>query len=106
MRIFMIVMCSIIAIVAYIVSYFQFRGKGVLLNNAYLYASTEEREKMDKKPYYRQSGVAFSLVGTIFVLNVVQITMKWAWVFYFVIVMGVAAIIYAIVSSVRIEKKK
>lgn len=29
----------------------HFKEKGVLLNNAYLYASKEQREKMNKKPY-------------------------------------------------------
>ena len=37
------------------ISIIQFRQKGFLLNNAYIYASKEQRKKMDKKPYYRQS---------------------------------------------------
>lgn len=101
-----IIICSFLAVAAYIMSGFQFKKKGILLNNAYLYAAKEERKKMDKKPYYQQSCIIFSLIGTIFVLNVVQIITEWEWLFGFVIAMIVITIIYAIVSSIQIEKKK
>ena len=31
----------------------QFAEKGFLFNNAYLFATKDERAKMEKKPYYR-----------------------------------------------------
>ena len=40
----------------------SFMERGFLLNNAYIYATKEERKTMDKKPYYRQSAVAFCLL--------------------------------------------
>ena len=81
-------------------------GKGILLNNAYLYASAEERSSMDKKPHYRQSGIVFSFIGTIFVLNIIQMVTGSGLVFYFVIAITVITLLYAIVSSVRIWIKK
>ena len=51
---------------AFAVSVMQFHEKGFLWNNAYIFASKEERRKMDKKPYYRQSGFVFMLIGIIF----------------------------------------
>ena len=45
----------------------SFMERGFLLNNAYIYATKEERKTMDKKPYYRQSAVAFCLLSVIFV---------------------------------------
>ena len=42
-------------------SIMSFMEKGKLMNNAYIYASKEEREKMNKKPYYIQTGIVFIL---------------------------------------------
>ena len=43
-----IILC-IIAIACFVFSCLQFKEKGFLLNNAYIYASKQERETMDKK---------------------------------------------------------
>ena len=101
-----LILCLAIAIAAFTASYFQFREKGILLNNAWLYASKEEREAMNKKPYYRQSGVVFVLIGVTFLLNAVMVVTKKEWVFYLVLGMLAVAVIYAIVSTIRIEKKR
>ena len=97
-----IIICLVMAAVFYIAAYFQFKEKGILLNNAYLYASAEERNSMDKKPYYRQSGIVFSFIGTIFVLNILQVVTGSGLVVYFIIAMSVITLIYAIASSVII----
>ncbi len=67
------IVCSILSIGAFIVSFRSFREKGFLFNNAYLYASKEERDMMDKKPYYRQSAIVFLMIGVIFLLNAISI---------------------------------
>ena len=46
----------------------QLLEKGYLLNNAWIYASKEEREKMNKRPYYRQSGICFLMIGAYILL--------------------------------------
>ena len=56
---------------AFVISYLQFKEKGYLFNNAYIWASKQERKQMDenkesKTLYYRQSGFAFILIGFIF----------------------------------------
>ena len=56
----------VIAMAAFIMSYFSFKEKGFLLNNAYIHASRRKRENMDKKPYYRQSAIVFFLIGNHF----------------------------------------
>ena len=83
-----------------------FKEKGFLLNNAYLFASKEEREEMDKKSHYRQSAVIFLLIGIIFLLNTVQMIFNIGWLFYAVLAVTIAAVIYAVISTVKIEKKK
>ena len=59
---------------------------------------------MNKKPYYRQSAVVFLLVGLIFLLNGFDLIFKTEWIFYSVIGVMIVAILYAITSSVKIEK--
>ena len=100
------VICFVIAIIAFVIAILQFVEKGFLFNNAYLWASKEERKRMDKKPYYKQSGVIFLLIGILFSLNALDALLKKDWIFPVVIVIAIGTIIYAIVSSVVIEKKK
>lgn len=46
------------------------------------------------------------MVGIIFAINAVDMILKTGWLFYVVTVIAIIAIIYAIVSSVIIEKNK
>ena len=100
------VILGIIAISCFVISYLQFREKGFLFNNAYIYASKKEREQMNKKPHYRQSAIVFSLIGFTFLLNALAVLLDANWIFYVVIVVVVIATVYAIVSSVIIGKSK
>ena len=100
------IVCSILAIGAFIVSFRSFKEKGFLFNNAYLYASKEERATMDKKPHYRQSAIVFLMIGIIFLLNAMSSLWTNSWFSYMAIVVTLIAIIYAIVSSVMIERHK
>ncbi len=51
------IILSLISIGCFVISYFQFIKKGFLVNNAYLYVTKEQREKMSKKPHYRQFAI-------------------------------------------------
>lgn len=96
----------IITIGMFIKSYRSYKEKGFLFNNAYIYASKQERETMDKKPHYRQSAIVFFMIGIIFLLNGVSVLLEANWIFYLVIAIAIVAIIYAIVSSIAIERRK
>ena len=100
------VFMAVIAIASFVVSIFQFNQKGFLFNNAYIYASKAEREKMNKKPHYIQSGVLFVMIGIIFTINAVEMLLQTDWLFYLVIVTAVIALVYAVASSIAIEKNK
>ena len=63
------IVLGMVAIASFIFSYFQFKEKGFLFNNAYIYASKQERKVMDKKPHYRQSGIIFLMIGIVFSIN-------------------------------------
>lgn len=94
-----------ISVFAIFMSVRSFMEKGFLFNNTYIYASKKEREKINKKPYYRQSAIAFLLIGLIFFLNAMAVLLGSDWLFYIVIAVAIAAVIYAIASSIVIEKK-
>ena len=99
-------LCFLLAIGAFIISFFSFRKKGFLFNNAYLYASKEERATMDKKPHYRQSAIVFLMIGIVFLLIAISVFCINRWIRYIAIAVAIIAIIYAIVSSVMIERHK
>ena len=101
-----VIVLGIVSIACFIFSYLQFNERGFLFNNAYIYASKQEREVMDKKPHYRQSGIVFIMIGIIFAINAAEILLKTGWLFYVVIAITVIAIIYAIASSIIIEQNK
>ena len=96
----------LVAIVAFVMSYRSFKEQGILFNNVYIYASKQEREAMNKTPHYRQSAIVLLLIGTIFLLNGVSVLLPMDWIFFLVIAISVAAIIYALVSSIAIERGK
>ena len=100
------IILGVIATICFVVSYLQFNEKGFLFNNAYIYASKQERKDMDKKPHYKQSGIVFVLIGIIFLINAIDIILQTGWLFYLATGIAIVAIIYAIVSSVVIEKRK
>ena len=100
------IILGVIAITCFIFSYLQFQEKGFLFNNAYIYASKQERETMDKKPHYKQSGIVFIFIGIIVLINAIDTILQTGWLNFFVIGIAVIAIVYAIVSSLIIEKRK
>ena len=90
----------------FIVSIRSFLEKGFLFNNAYLYASKKERETMNKKPYYRQTAIVFFLMGITVLLIGCAILFDAGWITYLAEVIILIILIYAIASSIAIEKGK
>ena len=103
-----IVACVLLIIAAglLVISVFSFREKGVLLNNAYLYASPEEREHMIRKPYYRQTAWVFLCLSVAFLLMGTALLTGWEWLYTGTGVCMAVAVAYAVLSAVRIEKSK
>ena len=99
------VVLGIIALGFYLFSILQLCGKGPLLNNAYLYASAKERESMNKAPHYRQSGIIFGLLGTLFAVLAADALLETGWLFRCGMGLMAVTVLYAIVSSARIEKQ-
>ena len=98
--------CFLLSVLAFLISIRSFQEKGFLFNNAYIYASKQEREKMDKKPYYRQSAIAFALVGIVLALLGIAMLLSAAWITFLAMAVGVVVLIYAVSSEIAIERKK
>ena len=96
----------VIAGINLFLSIMSFMEKGKLMNNAYIYASKEEREKMNKKPYYRQSGIAFLFTFMEFVF--IGLSCLFDNVIYtvFQALVLIILFVYAITSSVKISKQE
>ena len=95
-----------VSFLSFILSIRSFLEKGFLFNNAYIYASKKERETMDKTPHYRQSAIVFFLIGLIFLLNALAVLFNINWIFYVVIAIVLITSVYAIISSIAIERNK
>ena len=96
----------IVSVLLFFVSIRSFLEKGYLFNNAYIYASQKERETMNKKPYYRQTAVIFSMMGIVFLLLGFAILLNAFWITYITALVLLVMLVYAIVSGIAIEKEK
>lgn len=83
----------------------SFLQRGFLLNNAYLYASKEERETMNKKPYYKQSAIVFCILSVVFLVVGLSIVVQEDKILLLEIPLTGGVITYAIVSTVKINKQ-
>lgn len=99
------VIFGVLALVSCIISILQFREKGFLFNNAYIWASKQERATMNKKTHYRQSGIVFALITAIFFFMALECVLFTGWLWLMVFLPAVALLVYAIASSVREETK-
>ncbi|MBQ4073527.1 MAG: DUF3784 domain-containing protein [Clostridia bacterium] len=95
-----------VSVFLFFMSVRSFMEKGFLFNNAYIYASKQEREKMNKKPYYRQSAIVFLLLGIVFLLLALAVLLEVYWIYFVGVSVVIITLIYAIVSSITIEKNK
>ena len=96
----------VVSLCVFVLSIRSFQGKGFLLNNAYIYASKKERAEMNKKPYYRQTAVVFFLMSIMFLFLGFAIFMDADWITHIVKAIVLIILIYAIASSIAIEKGK
>lgn len=104
-ELFAVILVFIIAGIMAILSFRSFKERGFLLNNAYIFATEEERKTMDKKPHYRQSAIVFCLMSIVFIIIGLSIALHNYKIELLEIPLIAGTIIYAVVSSVTINKK-
>lgn len=89
-----------LGLMSFIISGMSFLEKGYLFNNAYIWAAKDVRDTMDKKPYYRQSAIAFGLVGAVFFCMALECVLHTVWLW------GVVGILSAVVLAYTIESSR
>lgn len=98
------IILGVSALAVFVASIFSFNEKGFLFNNAYIFASPQEREKLNKKPLYRQTAVILLMISAILLLNAAEVLLKTGWLFYVVMAVAAGTLIFAIISSIYISK--
>lgn len=93
------ILCGVLAIGCAGISVMQLLEKGFLFHNAYIWASKQQRETMDKQPYYRQSGVAFALCGGVFLSMGLECLLGTGWLWLLVGALSIGLLVYAIKSA-------
>ena len=99
------IICGVLAVTFSIIGIMQFKEKGFLFNNAYIWASKRERAAMNKKPHYRQSGIAFVLCAAIFFFMALECILSIGWLWIIVGLLAIMLLAYAIASSIKTQTK-
>lgn len=100
-----IIITFAIATVALVFSILAFLGKGVILDDAYLKATDDERKDMNKRAYSIQAGIVFLLLSIITALNGLRGLLHMPVFTYVAFGLAIGGILYAIVSHYSIKKK-
>lgn len=100
------VITGIISVILFIYVSFTVRCKGPILSNTYLFASKEERSKIDKKAEYHMVSVVFGIIATIFAFLTVYIITLWNICLYIVFALDLYVIVYAIKEGIKSEKNR
>jgi uncharacterized membrane protein len=100
------IILGLISILLLIYSFFTSKEKGPILSNTYLWATSKEREKMDKSAEYHLVTVVFGILGMIFLLLTIRTLSSWSWINYIIGILIVIVISYAIIETIKTEKNK
>lgn len=100
------VITGIISVILFIYVSFTVRGKGIILSNTYLFASKEERDKIDKKAEYHLVSVVFGILAAIFAFLTAYIITSREICLYIVFALCVCDIVYAVKESMKSEKNR
>ena len=101
-----IIVYSIISIVCLVGAIFQFLQKGVPFTNEYNFESKDIRNRVDKKPFFLQGGVFLLYLALMFIGVLIQEINYLDWLDVLFKISLPIFIIYAIISSIKLEKLK
>ena len=100
----------LLSIVCFVIALLQFMQKGTPLTNSYSFESERIKEyiknHIDPKPFFRQGGIALLFMGAMFLLIWIQEISYREWIYWIQMALTPLVIIWAIVSSVKLEKIK
>ena len=95
-----------LTIASLVFSILNFAGIDAILDDAYIKASPEEREKMDKKAYRLQSGIIFLLLSLMSLCNLLRAVLHLPLFTYIAFAIAIGGIVYAIISHYKLKKSK
>ena len=103
------IFCFSLATLCGVYAFFTTRGKGPILSNPYIWLPKEEREKelakADLKSVYKQLTIVSILLGLIFLFIALITWFTWTSLLYVVYLLIGCLIVYAVVSSLKINNK-
>lgn len=102
---FYVVGLIVFAVISFIFSILVFSGKDLFLSSAYINATEEEREKMNKKALRKQTAIFFLLLAITTLSNALGFLVNPLFR-YIHIAMLVATIVYYVVSNKKIKNNK
>ena len=94
-----------LAVISLIFSILGFAGKDIILDDAYIKSSKEEREDMDKNAYRLQGAIIFLFIFVATLCNLLRALTHTPIFTYIAFGICAIGIIYAIVSHYSIKKK-
>lgn len=97
---------TIIAVALFIYAAAAAREKGPILSNTWIFATEEERRRIDKSAEYRMVARVFGMLGAVVLLLAVYIVTSWAAIAFLMGILIIILIAYAIIESVRTEMKR
>lgn len=100
------IILGIFSILLLTYSFFASKEKGPILSNTYLWATSDERKKMNKSAEYHLVTVIFGILGMIFLLLTIRTLSSWSWINYIIGILIAVVIFYAIVNTIKSEKNR
>lgn len=105
-EIILVFVLFVAAFTAFVVGGMQLACRGPLLNNLYPEVPEDADFQPDKKPYYRQSGVAITLVGVVMLVNAAAIFLHNSRICLINAVLLPVIVIFVIATAAMMEDKK
>ena len=102
---FELIVLVLLTVTSLFFSVLAFLGKNIILDDAYLKASKEERETMNKKAYRLQAAIIFLFLAGIFALNAFRAILSMPLFTYLAIALGIVGMIYAGISHYKLKRK-
>ena len=93
-----------LAAVSLLFSILAFAGRDIIIDDEYIKASKEERERMDKKAYRFQAAIIFLFIFVITLFNFLRAVLHEAMFTYIAFAVTAVGAVYAIVSHNKIKK--
>jgi len=94
-----------VTVIAFVCSLLGFFGKDIILDNAYIKASEEDRKKMNKKAYRLQGATIFLSISLMTLCSLLRMVTHVVLFTYFAYIIAVIGIVYAIISHYSLKKQ-